>query len=81
MKSVVTKLSIVIDGRKTNFRLEDAFWTALKEIAHYQRITPSNLVVSITVTRKQSNLSSAIRGFVLEYFQNEGKRACTLVPA
>ena len=81
MKSAVTKLSIVIDGRKTNFRLEDAFWTGLKEIAHYKRVTPSKLIASIVATHKQSNLSSAIRVFVLEHFQNEGKRACTLVPA
>ena len=34
MKSLVVKHSVVIDGRKTSISVEDAFWIALKEIAH-----------------------------------------------
>ena len=75
MKSVVTKLSIVIDGRKTNFRLEDAFWTELKTIAQLQGVTLSKLVGGINARRTQSNLSSVIRVFVLEHLQNKNKRA------
>jgi len=74
MKSSVIKRSIVIDGRKTSVSLEDAFWTELKNIAQVQRMTLSELVTKIDVTRKQSNLSSAIRQFVLEHFQNENAR-------
>jgi predicted DNA-binding ribbon-helix-helix protein len=37
-------------------------------------MTLSELVASINGTRKQSNLSSAIRLFVLEHFQKEQKR-------
>jgi predicted DNA-binding ribbon-helix-helix protein len=33
MKSPVIKRSIVIAGHKTSVSIEDAFWTALKEIA------------------------------------------------
>ena len=33
MKSPVVKRSIVIAGHKTSVSLEDAFWTALKDIA------------------------------------------------
>jgi predicted DNA-binding ribbon-helix-helix protein len=36
-------------------------------------VTLSKLVAEIDATRKQSNLSSAIRLFVLEHFQKEGK--------
>ena len=54
--------------------LEDAFWDELKNIAHAQRVTLSELVAKIDGRRKQSNLSSAIRQFVLEHFQNEKKR-------
>jgi len=74
MKSLVVKRSIVLDGHKTSVSLEDAFWTELKEIAHFQRVTLSKLVAGIDGTRKQNNLSSAIRVFVLEHLQNEGKR-------
>jgi predicted DNA-binding ribbon-helix-helix protein len=37
MKSLVIKRSIIIDGRTTGVSLEDAFWSALKEIAHERR--------------------------------------------
>jgi predicted DNA-binding ribbon-helix-helix protein len=74
MKSSVVKRSIVIVGHKTSVSLEDPFWDHLKSIARAQRMTLSELVASINGARKQSNLSSAIRLFVLEYFQNEHKR-------
>jgi predicted DNA-binding ribbon-helix-helix protein len=73
MKSSVVKRSIVLEGHKTSVSLEDAFWTELKEIAHVQRVTLSKLVGAIDATRQQSNLSSAIRLFVLDHFQNESK--------
>ena len=73
MKSLVAKRSIVIDGHKTSVSLEDAFWHDLKNIAHTQQATLSELVARIDETRDQGNLSSAIRLFVLEHFRNEGK--------
>ena len=75
MKSPVVKRSIVIDGHKTSVSLEDAFWDELRNIAHAQRVTLSELVAQIDGTRTESNLSSAIRQFVLEHFQNKKKRA------
>ena len=75
MKSIVVKRSLVINGRKTSVTLEDAFWTDLKEIAYGQSLTLSKLVTRIETTRTQSNLSSAIRIFVLKHFQNKAKRA------
>ena len=74
MKSSVVKRSIVIDGHKTSVSLEDPFWTDLKKIAHTQQVTLSELVTKIDGRREQSNLSSAIRLFVLEHFQNESRR-------
>jgi predicted DNA-binding ribbon-helix-helix protein len=74
MKSSVVKRSIVIDGHKTSVRLEDPFWNDLKIIAHGQRVTLSELVAKIDGAREQSNLSSAIRLFVLEQLQNQNKR-------
>jgi predicted DNA-binding ribbon-helix-helix protein len=74
MKSSVVKRSIVIGGHKTSVSLEDPFWDELKNIAHARRVTLSELVANIDGGRKQSNLSSAIRQFVLEHFQNGKKR-------
>ena len=73
MKSSVVKRSIVIDGHKTSVSLEDAFWTDLKNIAHTQQTTLSELVTKIDQTR-DGNLSSAIRLFVLHHFRNGDKR-------
>jgi predicted DNA-binding ribbon-helix-helix protein len=66
MKSPIVKRSIVIAGRKTSVTLEDAFWRGLKDIAHIERVTLSNMVGEIDKARSQSNLSSAIRLFVLD---------------
>jgi predicted DNA-binding ribbon-helix-helix protein len=74
MNSSIIKRSIVIGGHKTSVSLEDPFWNDLKRIAHAKRVTLSELVSQIDGARKQSNLSSAIRLFVLEHFQNENKR-------
>jgi predicted DNA-binding ribbon-helix-helix protein len=66
MKSPIVKRSIVLGGHKTSVSLEDAFWRGLKDIAQSQRVTLSNMVADIDRTRQQSNLSSAIRLFVLD---------------
>jgi predicted DNA-binding ribbon-helix-helix protein len=69
MKSPVIKRSIVIAGHKTSVSLEDAFWRGLKEIATSRRETLSDLVASIDSGRPHGNLSSAIRLFVLDHYQ------------
>ena len=66
MKSLVVKRSIVIGGHKTSVSLEEPFWLGLKEIAQDQRMTLSTMVGNIDTKRRQGNLSSAIRLFVLD---------------
>ena len=70
MKSPVVKRSIVIAGHKTSVSLEDAFWRGLKEIAVARDMTLSDLVARIDSERRQGNLSSSIRLFVLEHYRN-----------
>jgi predicted DNA-binding ribbon-helix-helix protein len=72
MKSPIVKRSIVIGGHKTSVSLEDAFWQGLKEIAQIHRSTLSNTVAEIDRARQQSNLSSAIRLFVLDRVRAQG---------
>jgi len=69
MKSLGIKRSVVISGHKTSVCLEDAFWTGPKEIASAQNRTMSDLIKSIDEERNQSNLSSAIRLFVLDFYR------------
>ena len=66
MESPVIKRSIYLDGHKTSVSLEDAFWSCLKEIAQAQGATLSQTVTEIDRMRQGSNLSSAIRLFVLD---------------
>jgi predicted DNA-binding ribbon-helix-helix protein len=71
MKSLVVKRSIVIAGHKTSVSLEDAFWQGLKEIAGARNATLSDLVATIDTERELSNLSSAIRLFVLGFYRDQ----------
>ena len=77
MKTLVVKHSVHIDGRKTSVSLEDAFWSGLKEIADAQGTTLSAMVAEIDKKREQSNLSSAIRLFVLDQVRN-GRRTSVI---
>ena len=71
MKSLVIKRSIVVAGHKTSVSLEDAFWSGLKEIAARRAMTPSDLVGAIDKERQQTNLSSALRVFVLDFYRSQ----------
>ena len=71
MKSLAVKRSIVLAGHKTSVSLEDAFWDELKEIASGRNITRTDLVAAIDSERRQGNLSSAIRLFVLDFYRNQ----------
>lgn len=81
MTSPIVKRSIVIAGHKTSVSVEDAFWTALKDIAASRGTTVGDLVATIDEGRQHGNLSSAIRLFVLDHFRtrpggnSEGERA------
>jgi predicted DNA-binding ribbon-helix-helix protein len=71
-KSLVLKRSIKLDGHKTSVHLENAFWTALKEIAAAQGTPVGRLIAAIDSERHErqySNLSSAVPLFVLDYYR------------
>jgi predicted DNA-binding ribbon-helix-helix protein len=71
MKSPVIKHSIVIGGHKTSISLEDAFWKGLREIASGRDVSLSDLVASIDTDRQHTNLSSAVRLFVLGFYRDQ----------
>jgi predicted DNA-binding ribbon-helix-helix protein len=70
MKSAIVKRTTIIAGHKTSVSLEDAFWKALKAIAKEHDMKLSDLATSIDAARQHSNLSSAIRLYVLNYYQS-----------
>lgn len=65
----VVKRSVVVEGHKTSVSLEDAFWSSLKDIAARRGLSLSMQIAAIDQHRRTSNLSSAIRLFVLDYFR------------
>jgi predicted DNA-binding ribbon-helix-helix protein len=70
METSVVKRSIMVGGHKTSASLEDPFWDAVKEVAVFQNLTLRELVSQIDIDREHSNLSSAIRVFVLDHFMS-----------
>jgi predicted DNA-binding ribbon-helix-helix protein len=74
MKSSVIKRSIVIQHRKTSVSLENEFWNAFKEIARKRNMTLSDLAAAVDSERQNSNLSSAIRLFVLNFYRQVCQR-------
>ena len=64
------KRSIRIAGHRTSLSLEPQFWEALTGAAKARRLSVAKLIQSIDEARQNSNLSSAVRIFVL----NEARR-------
>jgi len=71
MQSAVVKRSIVIAGHRTSVSLENDFWSGLKEIGREHKMTLSSLITDINGRRLHTNLSSAIRLFVLRHFRSK----------
>jgi predicted DNA-binding ribbon-helix-helix protein len=67
MKSTIIKRSVIVNGHRTSVSVEDAFWTELKSIARYKEMSLADLITSIDRDRQASNLSSALRVFVLKH--------------
>jgi predicted DNA-binding ribbon-helix-helix protein len=71
--SSVIKRSVIRNGHKSSISLEDQFWDALREIADDKHVAISTLVATIDHSRTTSNLSSAIRVFVLDHFRRSDR--------
>ena len=70
-KSLVVRRSITISGHLTSISLEPPFFEALKAIATERGTTLQDLVTSIDAERRGGNLSSALRVFVVEHYQDQ----------
>jgi predicted DNA-binding ribbon-helix-helix protein len=71
--SLVRKRSITIHGHRTSFSLEDAFYEIIAAIATNRNIPLASLIAEIDASRdRNSNLSSALRIYALEWVRNDG---------
>lgn len=73
----IIKRSVRVAGHPTSVSLEDAFWSALKEIATTRNLSLNALIAEIDAGRVEAgedaastNLSSAIRVHVLEWYRD-----------
>ena len=64
------KRSVNIAGHPTSVSIEDAFWHALKEIATAENRSLNDIITEIDNNR-DTNLSSALRLYVLKTLQNK----------
>jgi predicted DNA-binding ribbon-helix-helix protein len=62
---------VIIGRHKTSITLEHAFWDALKQICQEKGSTLSSILMRIDNTRTESNLSSNVRVYVLNYFYDK----------
>jgi predicted DNA-binding ribbon-helix-helix protein len=60
------KRSLTIGGHRTSVALEAEFWAALEKLAAREGLSLAAFIERIDRTRAGTNLSSAIRVFVLE---------------
>ncbi|WP_114858329.1 ribbon-helix-helix domain-containing protein [Azospirillum brasilense] len=63
--------NVYVAGKRTSLRLEAAFWEGLEEIAQRESVPLSELCNRLAERVEAvdaSNLSSAVRIYVLEYF-------------
>jgi predicted DNA-binding ribbon-helix-helix protein len=58
------------DPRKTGIAMENAFWSALEEIANTEHTSPAKLIRAIDREREHQNLSSVVRVYILNFFRN-----------
>lgn len=67
---MIRKHSATLHGHRTSFSLEEPFWAELKEIAADRGIPLAALLREVDDGRDpESNLSSALRVYVLEQFK------------
>lgn len=71
MADIPRKRSLTVKGHRTSISLEDAFWGALRKIAIKQSKSVSELVELIDTDRGEAGLSSAIRLYILGYYQDK----------
>ncbi|MCS0497851.1 ribbon-helix-helix domain-containing protein [Ancylobacter sp. MQZ15Z-1] len=70
VRNSIRKRTIIIGRHVTSVSLEDDFYNALKEIAAARHLPLFALINMIDADRRTSNLSSALRLFVLGEARN-----------
>ncbi len=67
--STLDNRNVTVAGRRTSIRLEPPMWDALHNVCARERATVNEVVTAIERSRTESSLTSAIRVFLLRYFE------------
>jgi predicted DNA-binding ribbon-helix-helix protein len=67
------KRSVLLKGKKTSVSLEEPFWSVMKDITGHRGVPMGVVIGEIDKSRKNTNLSSAIRTHVLKYVMSKTK--------
>ena len=68
------KISVSLSGHQTSISLEEEFIDALHEIAKHDNISVASIIQSIDESRSpESNLSSAVRSYILRRYMKSSK--------
>tara|TARA_B100000161_G_scaffold131689_1_gene93373 strand:+ start:147 stop:371 length:225 start_codon:yes stop_codon:yes gene_type:complete len=65
------KRSITIAGHATSISLEAPFWDAIRDIAAQQDMSTQDLIAEIDNSKRIASLSSAIRVYILSWYQDK----------
>ena len=63
--------NVTVNGRRTNMRLEKETWESLADICLREKMTIHKLCSDLDLRRGRYGLSSAVRLFVLRYYQKK----------
>ena len=68
---MLIKKSITIKKHRTSLSLEKEFWDEIVALSKQNNTTPDRLISDIDQKKTTSNLSSAIRLYVLNHLKNQ----------
>lgn len=68
--STLVNRNVTVAGHRTSVRLEPAMWHALHEVCEREHVNVHAAVSAIAEARMESSLTSAIRAYLLCYFQS-----------
>ena len=65
------KRTVKIDGHITSVFLETEFWEEILKLSKKEKTTPDKIISKIDKMKNTSNLSSAIRLYVLNHLKGQ----------
>ena len=65
------KRTVKIDGHITSVFLETEFWEEILKLSKKENTTPDKIISKIDKNKNTSNLSSAIRLYVLNHLKDQ----------